>query len=37
MDLGMRERVFLGVRDHGDAFVGGFDKVNGTGNLRDKE
>jgi hypothetical protein len=34
MDLGMRERVFLGVGDHGDAFVGGFDKVIGTGNLR---
>jgi hypothetical protein len=37
MDLALRQRVFLGVRDQGDAFGGGFDKVIGTGNLRGKE
>jgi hypothetical protein len=37
MDLGMRDCFFLGVRDQGDAFVGGFDKVIGTGNLRGKD
>ena len=37
MDLGTQELFFLGVRDQGDAFVGGFDRVIGTGNLRGKE
>ncbi len=35
MDLGMRDCLFLGVRDQGDAFVGGFDKVIGTKAFRD--
>jgi hypothetical protein len=37
MDLAMFQRVFLGVRDQGDALGGGFDKVIGTDNLRGKE